>query len=308
MTDRQRPITRLLTAAALLAIVGACASARAQDDDDDDAPAAANRINQANRLVINQAQYDQWVFGNMGMANAGVARNKLESLLTLNVEELTHTCGLTPAQKKKLLLAGRGDIKRFFDRVEEVRKKYADDRNFNFQQQFQQIWQEIQPLQLTFQAGLFGEGSIYAKTLRATLTSEQVQDHEKAELDRTLYRYWARVDLAMELLNNQVGFSDDQRQKLVKLLHEETKPPRKLGNNEYYVVLYQLGRIPEEKVRPIFEDVQWRYLDRQLAQGRRMAPFLKRQGFVPADEPDAKGEPARPADAKATRKGVELHK
>lgn len=291
MTDRHRPITRLLTAAALLAIVGAGASARAQDDEDEEDQPKAAVVNRFNAFVANEAQFDQWVFGNMGMGNAAAARGKLDSLLVLNVEDVDRTCGLTPVQKKKLILAGRGDIKRFFDRVDEVRKKFTKDKNFNFQNQFQQVWQEIQPLQTTFNAGLFGSDSIYGKAIHATLTPEQAEKHERVVTDRLHYRYWARVDLAMELLNNEVGFTDDQRKQLVKLLHDETKPPRKMGQNDYYVVLYQLSRIPEAKIKPVFEDIQWRFLKRQLDQGRGMEMFLKQQGFLPGDEPDAK--PAR---------------
>src|SRR5262249_59240042 len=90
------------------------------------------------------------------------------------------------------------------------------------------------------------------------LAHEQLGKHEAVVRDRTLYRYWARVDLAMELLNNEVGFTDDQRRQLVKLLQDETKPPRRLGENDYYVVLYQLSKIPEARIKPVFQDVQGR--------------------------------------------------
>jgi hypothetical protein len=293
MSDGRRSIRYLLTAWVFLAIVGAGVCARAQDDEDEEAPAPV--VNRVNAFVVNDFQFDQWVFGSTGAGNAARARNKVESLLTLHVEELERTCSLTPVQKKKLLLAGRGDMKRFFDRVDEVRKKYTNDKNFNFQAQFQKMWQEIQPLQSTFNAGLFGDDSIYAKAMRATLTPQQAATHEEGMRDRTGYRYWARVDLAMELLNNEVGFTDDQRRQLVKLLHEETTTPRKLGQQDYYVVLFQLGRIPEAKLKPIFEDVQWGLFKRQLDTGRRMERQLKQNGFVPGDEPEAKAKASGPA-------------
>ena len=77
MTNLHHSIGRLLTAAALLAIVivGAGSSARAQDDDDEDEAPAQAQPNM-NGFIINDAQFDQWVFGNMGVANAGVARNQ----------------------------------------------------------------------------------------------------------------------------------------------------------------------------------------------------------------------------------------
>ena len=284
-----RPIGRLLTAATVLAFLGIGQAARAQDDEEE-APVPAAPMNGG--FMFNNAQFDQWVFGNIGMANAGAARTKLESLLSLNVEDLERTCGLTPVQQKKLLLAGRGDIKRFFDRVEDLRKKF--DKVKNDQNQFGLMWQDIQTLQSAYQAGVLGEESIFAKALKSTLSQEQTAKHEQVVHDRLLYRYWARVDLAMELLNNTVGFTDEQRQRLVTLLAEETRPPRRLGQNDYYAVLYLLASLPEAKVKPIFEDVQYRSLRRQLDQARGLEMWLKQNGFVPDEEPAPKAGAPKP--------------
>ena len=300
MTDSRRSIGRLLVAAALLAVLGSGRSALAQqiDDDEDEAPAQPVMRGGFNAFVMNDAQFDQWVFGNMGVTNAGTARNKLDSLLTLQVDDLERTCGLTPIQKKKLLLAGRGDIKRFFDRIDDLRKKFT--KNKNDQNVFGQLWQEVQPLRNAFTTGFFDKDSIFAKAIKATLTPEQTGRHEEVVHDRTLYRYWAKVDLAMELLNNEVGFTDEQRQRLVRLLKEETKPPRKMGENEYYVVLYQLSRIPEAKLKPVFDDFQWPFLKRQLDQGRGMGMFLKQNGFVADEGPEPRVNDApRPQMKKA---------
>jgi hypothetical protein len=292
MNDGHRLLRRLLTAATLLAIVAAGTTARAQDDDDEEEDAQQQAV-VVNNFLMNDAQFDQWVFGNMGVANAAAARTKLDSLLALHVDDMERTCKLTPVQKKKLLLAGHGDMKRFFDRIEDIRKKFSKNRND--QNQFAQVWQEIQPLRNSFNSGFFDAGdSIFAKAIKATLKPEQAEKHEDVVRERLLYRYWARVDLAMELLNNEVGFTDDQRGHLVKLLHEETRPPRRLGEQDYYVVLYQLSRIPEAKVKPVFEDFQWRSLKRQLDQGRGMEFFLKQNGFVGGDEPETKSKPPDP--------------
>jgi len=290
MTRLCRLIGRLLTIAVVLTIVGAGPVARAQDDEEEEpAPAApAGRV-----FMMNDAQFDQWVFGNMGQGNAVVARNRLDSLLTLHVDDLERACGLTPAQKKKFVLAGRGDIKRFFDRVEEMRKKF--DKVKNDQNAFGQIWQEIRPLQSTFNAGLFGEGSIFSKALKTTLSSEQTARHERVERDRLLYRYWARVDLALELLNNAVGFTAEQSEQLLKLLAEETRPPKRLGQNDYYAVLYQIALVPEAKVKPIFDEVQWRLLSRQLAQAKGLGMWLKQNGFVPDEARGPAPAPSSPA-------------
>jgi hypothetical protein len=276
MTWLSRLVGRLIAAAVVLAIVGAGPGVRAQDEEEEEAaPAPAP----ARFDAFNGFNFDQWVFGNLGAGNAGMVRNKLDARLELQVDDIERSCGLTPIQKKKLLVAGRGDIKRFFDRLEELRRKF--DKLRNQQNALGMIWQDVQPLQAGVNAGLFGDDSIFAKALRTTLTPEQVAHHENAARDRLLFRYWAKVDLALEILNNSVGLTVEQRDRLLKLLTEETRPPKRLGQNDYYAVLYQIAMIPEAKLKPIFDDLQWRLLNQQLAQARGLGMWLKQNGFIP---------------------------
>lgn len=308
MTDPARIRLRWLLAAAILAVVGPASAARAQqidDEDEEEAPVAQAGMVRINAVVMNDAQFDQWVFGNMGVANPGAARNKLDSMLTLNIESLDRICRLTPFQKKKLTLAGHGDIKRFFDRIADLRKKFTKDKND--QNAWQKLWQEVQPLRNSFNTGFFEGDSIFAKAIKSTLSPEQTARHKQVLLERTHYRYWAKVDLALEVVNNEVGFTDDQRAQMLKLLKEETKPPLKLGENDYYVVLYQLSRIPEARLKPVFDDYQWKYLKRQLDQGRGMAMFLKQNGFIP-DEKGVKAAPPAGERMKVQRKAAILKK
>ena len=119
--------------------------------------------------MMTDDQFDQWVFG--GPRNSRAGSHKLDSLLTLQVDDVARMCTLSEAQKKKLLLAGRGDIKRFFDKVEEKRKKFAKVKND--QTKFNEIYQELVPLQAALNSGLFGDGSIYSKTIRRVLSEEE---------------------------------------------------------------------------------------------------------------------------------------
>jgi hypothetical protein len=293
-TASVRPAGRWPLAAVLLAVLVAAPAARAQDDEEEEpaAPAPPQAV-----FMLNDAQFDQWVFGNLGGGNAATARTKLNSLLTLHVEDLDRSCGLSPVQKKKLELAGRGDIKRFFDRVDEMRKKF--DKVKNDQNAFGMIWQEIQPLQAAMNSGLFDESSIFTKAVKATLTGDQVARHEEVVRDRLLYRYRARLDLALELLNNSVGFTFDQRERLAKLLETETRPPKRMGSNDYWAVLYQISTVPDAKLRLIFDDVQWRALSRQLAQAKGLGMWLKQNGFVPDEAPPPRPKPSARAEPAA---------
>src|SRR4051794_29276564 len=103
-TGNHHRLRQLLPAATLLAVVGTGPIVRAQEDDDD-APVPDNVpqvVQQA--FVLNENQFDQWIFN--GRFNASTARAGLESILALHVEEVDRACGLTADQKQKLLLAG----------------------------------------------------------------------------------------------------------------------------------------------------------------------------------------------------------
>src|SRR5439155_1350186 len=111
-------------------------------------------------------QFEQWVF--QQDRNAAGAQKRFESLLALQVEDIDRACKLSDEQKKKLQLAGRGDIKRFFDGYEKVRQKF---KSFNNDiQRIQEIQPDVNPLRTVIQAGPFNDDSLLYKSLRHTLT------------------------------------------------------------------------------------------------------------------------------------------
>ena len=97
-------------------------------------------------FVLNDAQFDSWAFG--GKWPDTTIRSKLDSLLTMQIDEIDRNSTLTEAQRNKLRLAGSGDIKRFVDRVEEKRSQLIG-RKVD-QNKINELYQQIQPLQATF--------------------------------------------------------------------------------------------------------------------------------------------------------------
>ena len=169
---------------AFLGVAGIGSIARAQDfDDEPEVPAAVNP-----QFMVADETFDQWVFGNV--QNGGGAKTRLKALLQLQIQEIERACKLSDAQKTKLELAGRGDLKRFNDRVEEKRKRFQLVKND--QQKFQNFFQEIQPLQAEVQAGLFGEGSFFSKTIAKTLDDDQAVAYADATRERQRFRYRAK--------------------------------------------------------------------------------------------------------------------
>jgi hypothetical protein len=101
------------TLASTLILLSCVGAARAQ-------PPKAVFIAPNGMVIVQQGQawtdlIDGWVLGR-GDASAG--RQQLEWQLTVQMEDIDRACSLTDAQRRKLELAGRGDIKHFFDRYE----------------------------------------------------------------------------------------------------------------------------------------------------------------------------------------------
>jgi hypothetical protein len=220
--------------------------------------------------------FDQWVFQGFGTAEAG--RKRITTGLTLQVDEVDRVCGLSEDQKQKLKLAGGGDSQRFFADVEEVRKKFL--ANKNDQNAFGNIWQDIQPLQTKLAGGLFGDRSLFAKTLRRTLSAEQIAKYDVVREERRRFRYRASIECAMVSLENTIALCDEQRQLITKLLLERSQPPDAFGQNEFQFVMYRLSRLSMTQEETRLDERQWKALQQQLQGYRNMKQFLVQQGML----------------------------
>ncbi len=286
-----RPPRRLfwLVGPAILALSGP-APAPAQDGfDEEEAEAAATvagRMGVVAHFGIDDSNFDMWIFNGRATGNG---RDWFDARLALRLDELERSCGLTEAQKAKLRLAGRGDAKRFYDLYAEKRKKFdVLKRNQN---KVNEVLQEVRPLQEMLTQGAYGRGSLFDKTLRSTLTPEQVAHLDEAAHARREFRYHARVELVVEMIDGNVGLTADQRRRLLEVLKAETKLPPRSGQYDYYLVMYQAALLPEEKLRPIFDAPQWKVVGQTLAQAKGYQTFLRTNGLLDAD--------AKPADKPA---------
>lgn len=270
---------RLCVSYSLALLVLFTASSFAAEDEDDE-PAQPGLQVQVQNFEIQENQFDSWIFQNIPTAAA--ARKRLEEMLTLKMDDVDRACQLTEVQKKKLQLAGRGDILQFYEKVEVVRKKFLLVRKD--QQKFNEIWQDISPLQVQFQAGLFNDDSFYHKTLRNMLKGEQLSKFAAVDGERRKFQYRAKVELVVAMLENALPMRDEQRQKLIKLIVDETKPPRSFGQQDYYIVMWNVSKIPEKTLKPLFTDAEWKVLNQQFQQVRGLEQWLKQSGALAKDE------------------------
>lgn len=101
-------------------------------------------------------------------------RRKLNVKLEQAIQSLDESSGLSESQKQKLRLAGRGDIRHFADRVDQLGESLGvlvrDDALFT--EDVTRV-REIARLEKDLSAGLFGPGSKFAKATARSLTTEQ---------------------------------------------------------------------------------------------------------------------------------------
>jgi hypothetical protein len=123
-------------------------------------------------VILSRARIDQMLFGSSRTEAARAS--DLESILEARIASAERDRPLSDPEKKKLQLAGRGDIKYLLDRVEEVRAILdGNDRVRIALDDYQQLVNELRPLRATFSQGPFGDGSLFAKALRTIRQREQ---------------------------------------------------------------------------------------------------------------------------------------
>jgi hypothetical protein len=115
--------------------------------------------------------------------NASTARMLLETRLEEKIASIDRICGLTSVQIQRLELAGRGDVKRFFDRVDSIQSQFRkgpdtdDERGRAWPETLEA---ETAALRRTLNTGMFEDGSLFARILKKTLTADQAAACENA--------------------------------------------------------------------------------------------------------------------------------
>ena len=271
------------------------------DDEPDD---EENPRPQEQNFFIEEANFENWIWqGAASTMEAG--RERLQTLLDIELSDVSRTCQLDDAQRKKLLLAGRLDIQRFLDRYQRLRRKFLKIRND--QNAMNAFWGEMSPLQQEIQGGLFGNNSLFRGVIAKTLSAEQNQQFEAASLERRMYRMRAKLELLLVAADEGLALRAEQRDRLQELCLANLKPPRRSSPYDTHVVMYQLSRIPDEKLQAILNDRQLKFWKGSMAQfgiNGGMVNFLKANGVWPeglddpaepqpgVDQPPAEDRPA----------------
>jgi hypothetical protein len=153
--------------AAAFSLAAAIADDPADPDPDVDAPTAVLRPT----LRLNERVFDQQLFYGM---TAAEARDRLGTLLKEKIDVIDWVCRLTDGQKQKLQRAGQRDIKQFFDRADEITRKFQSADNITKLNEFKK---EAQPFNRSVRTGLT-EDTLFEKVLEKVLTADQAVKHK----------------------------------------------------------------------------------------------------------------------------------
>jgi hypothetical protein len=219
--------------------------------------------------------FESLAFSQYG-GSAAEARRRLESQLTSLVLDIDRTCKLTTVQKDRIRLMGRGDIKRAFDGFDTA-KAQLRSASANDPGRLELAFQDVGSLRTALQTSLFQDDSLAVKSLRHTLTEEQFARYDTARQEQQTGKLRGLVQQVMVNIERNAPMSFDRRREVIDLLMRETKPPRSGGQYDFYAIIYQISRLPDEKLRPLLNDIQWG----NLQQYTDRAQMLRQQGLIP---------------------------
>jgi len=247
---------------------------------------AAAPPNQAHAENV-ERQINQIAYGRF--ANAAAARARLEQLLGLRLENIERVCGISETQRKKFELAGKGDIKRFFDAIDEKRRRIRAEGGG---QQIDRIEEELSASARWLDTGVFEERSLFVKTVMKTLSADQVTRYQADGREARAFRHQAQVEGVVGIFDQALGLDNEQRRRLKKLLLVQTRSLKIAADHgaEYLFVLAQAVNVSESKLGPIFTKAQRGSANRFTAELKKsLASELKdfesaERGAMPAED------------------------
>ena len=211
-------------------------------------------------------------------------QQQIENQLGNKVQQLSSEYDLTEAQQSKLMLAAQCEAKQFSNEVDALRQKYNSTTGDIIGQQI--VVKQAQALQKKRQT-LFGPDSFSSKVMARTVTGEQLSKYQAALEDRLRIRHRSNIEGAIRDIERQVVIKIAQHEALVELLISEIPPPKSTHDYDETMVKYQLSRIFEQKLRPVFEEDQWPQV-RQILDGfHELEAALVQQGLIDQEGAEA---------------------
>jgi hypothetical protein len=262
--DRRGNDKRLALIAVVLALAPFARISLAQEVN---APGPHDRVVQQGAWT--DEQLDDWVDQIVSGINDRDTpeQGRLDERLTLKLDWIQASCGITGEQKKKLQLAGRRDIKRFLDELREMKRQFRRIKEDPIQ--FAKMQQRLAEIQTSSAADLFGEASFLSKTLRPTLSDAQNAAYLRAIEESRAFAHRAAVEQAVQFCDLAIGLNNDQRRRLTELFVNETRRIKRNESSEIslqFMMVLQTAKLSRAKLKAIFDAAQWKVMIALLKQ------------------------------------------
>lgn len=207
------------------------------------------------------------------------------------IDRIESACGITPAQKQRLLLAVESDVRRFAVAVEAVRGQY-EGRQVNMndpagQREWHAFQQDVRRCRDRLQ-NLFEAGSLFATVLASTLDQAQRDCLTAETAARRSFHWRAMVLEVLAKLDDTLGLDQRQHDVLVRellarepaLRTDTDSLDRDDANLRRNLVLMVLASGDARSIRAAVSERQWRTLSQLMNQGRAMRSWIEQQGVL----------------------------
>ncbi len=234
----------------------------------------------AQNFEIDIAQFDNWIFS--GMQNAQVARTTLAARAKMEIQRISFSTPLRDEQVEKLEFAAKGDIKRFYDDVEKAHRQFhamqaAGEIN---QANLNDVYQIASPLAQRLNQGLFGKDSLLKKVAHNCVDNEQADKLRAGDKLERKRQSDTAVTAFIANLGRQIPMTHSQREDLLSLLSENVSLSNPSHQYVAYQLMYEMSELPQPKLKAIFDEAQYKALEKSFAQGIMMKANLKRMGLM----------------------------
>ena len=210
----------------------------------------------------------------------GKDANRLQQELTNKSKVLVEACSealqLDEGQVEQLRFACRGDVTRLMQDISEldIHTKHIDMQKMGQNQdEMQKIWPLVMPARSRIDEGLHSKGSLFEKSLKSILTAEQQVGYEtqnKAKQSRLIV---ATTKLTLIEFEKQFPLTADQRNRIIKLVEDSPKPKLVSEGMAYYLGIVVLSKLPEDKLREILNEEQFKTFKRTFQNAQRFGGF-----------------------------------
>jgi len=225
--------------------------------------------------------FESWVFGGMSAENA---RQRLENTGLQRILLLKQHCELTDEQVSKLELAKRGDIVRFFQEVEAVRKKVGiktPDRG-----KMVELGKVIAPIQGQWNTGLVSSQSLFVSVLQRILSEDQKSKLREVEERRSEEKNRVHAMSMIKMIEHSVPLTDKQRNMLLELVVEQTKETRVGSHLQQYVSIQAATKLSDENLATVLDASQLKSFRQLQEHWKTNLPFLNQMVKQPKDQAD----------------------